>query len=175
MNVGKKVNKVKKRLPGKVELALPVFIVIVIVSFLVGYFVGQPHTSAPKQAPDQYAAFTYDDMLVRLNDTRLQYGLKQLEDDPYLSARAQQDLQNNCPVTSHDSFRKQYEAGNFKNYNQTSEELQSGAQTPLEAINAILDSPAHRDGLIGQSWGWTKVGIGIVTSPVNCVSIILGK
>ncbi len=173
------------------ELVLTIFILLTILmtGFSWGYYVGYKapaptplavqftpaETPAPTPTLDPHAAFAYDNMLIRVNEARLAHGLNQLIDDQYLSKQAQVDLMGNCPITSHDNFRKGLASGYFRNYTLVSEDLQSGSLTPLAAVNDLLASPTHADAMVGTSHSWTHVGIGIATSPMNCVSIIFAK
>lgn len=132
-------------------------------------------TAAPTASPDPHAAFTLDNVLVRLNEARLAHGLPQLRTDSYLASEARKDLAGNCPVTGHDTFRSNFDKGEFKNYAGVAEDLISGNDTPLGAINGLLGSPTHADIMVGPSYGWTIVGVAVITTPVNCVSLIFGK
>lgn len=132
----------------------------------------------PKETPDPLADFTYSDLLVRMNDTRLAHGLDQIGTDSYLSLEAQKDLAGNCPVNSHDNFEKEFNSGKFTFYKGVAEILTSSASdttTPLDALNALLSSPAHADILTNPRYNFKRVGIGVVTSPVNCVSFIFSQ
>lgn len=124
--------------------------------------------------PDDHAAFTRDNVLIRMNEARLVRGLPQLSTDIYLEDEAAKDLKNNCPVTSHDNFENNQNDFRYL-YHQVAEILNSGEDTPLEAINSFLASPTHADLMVGTSHNWKEVGISVVTTPVNCVSIIFGK
>jgi uncharacterized protein YkwD len=124
---------------------------------------------------DSHSEFTFDNVLIRLNEARLAAGLPQLATDSYLSGKAQEDLRGNCPVKNHNSLREKYDRGEFRGYRLVAEDLTSGAGGPQEAINDLLRSPTHADAMVGESWGWRVVGIGILTEPTNCVSLIIGK
>lgn len=149
--------------------------------FYTGYSTHKPSAVLiPQGTPivtphDDHPEFNRDNMLIRVNEARLAHGLNQLFDDRYLATQAQKDLVNNCPVTNHTNFGSLFNKGIFKDYSQVAETLNSGEMTPQAAIQAFLDSPTHADILIGQSWDWKYVGIGIVNVPYNCVSLIFGK
>lgn len=137
-------------------------------------FVDTP-TPSPTANPDPHSEFTYDNLLIRLNEARLAHGLPQLGTDSYLSSEAQKDLIGDCPATGHENFRNEFDKGAFKNYSQVAEAVDSGDVTPLAAIGSLLASPTHADAIIGTTDHWDRVGIGVLTSPANCVSFILGK
>lgn len=124
---------------------------------------------------DPHVLFTYDNLLIRLNEARLAHGLPQLATDNYLSSEAQKDMINNCPNISHDNFRNAVGKGDFKSYTQVAEDLASGDATPLAAVTGLLNSPTHADIMVGSTYNWTVVGIGVSTTPTNCVSFIFGK
>jgi uncharacterized protein YkwD len=163
----------------------------VVLGLFTGYVLGElGHSPAPKAtpavtvqaaqpvptaAPDPHGLFTYDNVLIRVNEARLRAGLPQLYDDQYLSSEAQKDVSQNCPVKSHDYFRKEAAAGDFSKYVQVAEDLASGDLTPTQSVSGLLESPTHADIMVGKENGWTRLGIGIETSPVNCVSLIFGK
>lgn len=132
-------------------------------------------TPTPVPTGDPHGEFIYDNMLIRVNEARLARGLNQLYTDDYLSSIAQKDLKNNCPVVSHENFRENSNNGSFKDYDSVAENLSSGLVTPKDTVDRLLTSPTHADIMIGQSYHWTHIGIGIVTSPVNCVSLIFGR
>lgn len=171
----------------KQSLAVP--FLCLTVGFASGWYlkpVGSPVTPDPvvtqsggstqtvQATPDLYADFTFDNLLVRVNEARLSADLPQLATDSYLARQAEDDLEGNCPVTGHGKFRDKYDQGVFKNYKQVAEVLHSGPrETPKQAIDAFLNSPTHKDILLTESF--TRVGIGFKKGLNNCVSFILGK
>lgn len=137
--------------------------------------VTMPTMAEPVATPDARGDWTFDNLLIRLNEARLANGERQLGTDNYLSKYAQQDLDNNCPVTSHSNLRSLADTGVFKNYSGVAEDLGNVASyaTPEIMISTFLASPTHKDILLDSSY--TRVGIGVVDSPTHCVSFIFAK
>lgn len=170
----------KKGKPKRV--ALPGVIGLMVLAFISGYTLritseDEPRvavaTPTPTPTPDQYPEFTFDNMLLRMNEARLAANLEQVATDSYLTKYALEDLKNNCPISSHSNFRLWGDLGAFTRYIEVGEVLVSNIDTPQEAMDSFLKSPTHKDTILDPSY--TRVGIGIVTSPVNCVSMIFGR
>ena len=118
-------------------------------------------------------AFTFDNLLIRLNEARLEAGLKRLTTDSFLSKEADDDLVDNCPVTGHERFRAKVDRGVFRAYRQVGEVLSGGARTPQQAIEGLLASPTHKDAILDPSFA--RVGIGLRAGSVNCVAFIIAR
>lgn len=130
-------------------------------------------TATAFQPADDRSAWTNDNLLIRFNEARLAAGLKQLSIDQNLAKYAQADLQGNCPNISHDPFRKLTLTTAFNRYIQVDELLSAGYDTPKLAVAGLLASPTHRDGVLDPSLKY--IGIGLLSTPANCVSFIIGK
>lgn len=135
-------------------------------------------SSTPSPVPSQTAAereahqeHTFDNLLVRFNEVRLANGLPQLATDSRLSSAARKDLEGNCPVTGHDAFRKQNDAGAFAGRGLVTEMLNSGYLTPKGLVEGLMESPTHRDGILSKDAKY--LGIGVSSSGLtNCVSFV---
>jgi uncharacterized protein YkwD len=151
-------------------------------SFLLGALVGgwvfsllpAGTVSLPtSEQKDERAAFTVDNLLIRLNEARLEAGLAQLSKDTYLSQKSLEILEDNCPVTSHKNFDTLYDRGEFKKYSRIGNILNSNVATPKQSVEEFLKSPTHKDILLTKDAEF--IGIGVRTSPVNCVSVLITR
>jgi uncharacterized protein YkwD len=152
----------------------PVVIVIVSIGLVTsGYVVGKLTTSVAvtpivyqshQPTYDQYSELNVDNVMVLINDARLEKGLKQLADATILQ-ESSKIVANQMAISgcSHDAIRALRKKG--KPYIYISEAVSCNTKGARKAVEGLLASPSHADEILNSKYD----SIGIAISNGNVV------